>query len=200
MMTKIMYIHGYGSDGNAMKGNLLREMFPECGVVSPTLDYNGRSPRELLEQLRNEVVEQEVKMIVGSSFGGYFGLCCATFYEGPIWLVNPVHHVEETLRRVVFAEGTEERYRLPKEYVELRALRFEQYGEFDRQIFNRIPQREGQLNFALSTDDELLGDHCDLMEMFPKHGKVALMSECGHKFLRFTELKGVIGETIKDIY
>lgn len=189
-MTTLMYVHGYGSDGNAMKGRMLREMLPECRVVSPTLDYDGCSPDELLEMLQKTVEAERVEMIVGSSMGGYFGLCCAHFFEGPMWLINPVHHIVPTLELVVM-QGVGEA-RLDK----YRSRRLMEYKAFDKQVFAQVPQRKGQLNFALSEDDELLGDHHDLMEMFPQHGEVVWMAGCGHRFLRFAEMKPWMRKTL----
>ena len=65
----ILYIHGYGSNGNATKGQLLRSMLPEHRVVSPTFDYDHRTPEQIQEQIKRVIGEEEVRMIVGSSFG-----------------------------------------------------------------------------------------------------------------------------------
>lgn len=175
----IMYIHGYGSNGNATKGQLLRQMLPEHQVVSPTFDYDHRTPQQIQEQIRQTVDTENVRMIVGSSFGGYHALCATTFFHGPVWAINPVHDVLDTIRRVVNASVEDSPYRA-----------------FDREVFQRqvALNQSGRwpsdtpLHFALSTDDELLGDHKVLLEMFPQHEKVVWKDRCGHRFLRFEEL------------
>ena len=180
----ILYIHGYGSDGNATKGQLLRQMLPGHHVVSPTFDYDHLTPQQIQEQIKQTVEAEDVRMMVGSSFGGYHALCATAFFHGPVWTVNPVHQVVETIRRVA-AKGAEDE-----------EARLMLYGMFDREVFLRqasINQAgrwpaDTPLHFALSTDDELLGDHTVLTRLFPNHGKVVWKDRCGHHFLRFGEL------------
>ncbi len=180
----ILYIHGYGSTGNATKGQLLRKMLPEHRVVSPTFDYDHRAPQQIQEQIRQTVEKESVRMIVGSSFGGYQTLCATAFFHGPVWAINPVHDVEATIRRVIMQNEVGE-----KDYLEI-------YRTFDREVFQRQVSlnQSGKwpddtpLHFALSTDDELLGDHSALLEMFPHHQKVIWKNHSGHRFFRFEEL------------
>ena len=188
----IMYIHGYGSDGNALKGKMLRAMLPAHRVVSPTFDYDRMTPQAVQALVRKTVEEEGVKMLVGSSFGGYHALCATQFFHGPVWAVNPVSDVEETIRRVVTdADGS----------------RLAVYHAFDREVFRRqvaLNQsgrwpEETPLHFALSTDDELLGDHTGLLTLFPRHRQVVWKEDCGHRFLRFKELESDFLATIKII-
>lgn len=191
----IMYIHGYGSNGNATKGQLLRKMFPECFVVSPTFDYDHKTPWQIQEQIRLTVENEKVSVIVGSSFGGYQTLCATAFFHGLIWVVNPVHEVVPTIRRVILQQGAG---KAGEVFVDM-------YKEFDSKVFRPRWQlnKNGKwpvdtpLNFALSTDDELLGDHHPLLDLFPRHDQVVWKDNCGHRFFRFEELAGVMSETMK---
>ena len=187
-MKTAMYIHGYGSTGNATKGQLLRKMLPECRIVSPTFDYDHLSPWQIQEQIRIAVEQNDVGMIVGSSFGGYHTLCATAFFHGVVWVLNPVHNVEATIRRIILqpAEGESTK----------KTAFLDTYKDFDHKVFQRQSQinTDGQwpttasLNFALSTDDELLGDHRPLPNLFPRHDRVVWKDNCGHRFLRFEEL------------
>lgn len=184
-----MYIHGYGSNGNATKGQLLRTMLPECCVVSPTFDYDHRTPYEIQQQIRDVVAQEDVRMIVGSSFGGYHALCATSFFQGPVWVVNPAHDVVQTICRVVLAKGADN-------FSQAGRAMLECYRQFDSEVFRRQVRRnqEGHwpqstpLHFALSTDDELLGDHRPLLQLFPRHAQVVWKDNCGHRFFRFEEL------------
>ena len=183
----IMYIHGYGSDGNALKGRLLRELLPECEVISPTFDYDHTSPWQVQQQLRSYVEQHQVRMLVGSSFGGYHALCAAAFFRGPIWAVNPVRDVEATIRRIAPAGQA------PATTEHFVAL----YSDFDRQTFRPLVRQNQTglwpdatpLYFALSLDDALLGDHQPLLTLFPHHAVAIWKDHCGHHFLRFDELE-----------
>ena len=192
----ILYIHGYGSNGSATKGQLLRSMLPEHRVVSPTFDYDHRTPEQIQEQIKRVIGEEEVRMIVGSSFGGYHSLCATAFFHGPVWVVNPVHDVEATIRRVIM---NKERRETDEEKAFLK-----NYSQFNREVFLHqvsLNQSGGwpedtPLHFALSTDDELLGDHTALLELFPHHKKVVWKDRCGHRFFRFEELSADIAASI----
>ena len=179
-MDTLLYIHGYGSTGQAMKAKKLRGMFPEARVVAPTFDYDHLSPFDIFQQLKAIVADEQPRFILGSSTGGYYALCCTQFYKGTVWCVNPVREIFNTLGRVI-PEGMREH---PAAQAMLR-----EYERFDREVFQQLHPADGQLCFALSTDDELLGDHRPLLTRFPNHGKVVWKDHCGHRFLRFEELK-----------
>jgi hypothetical protein len=186
-MENILYIHGYGSTGNAMKARKLQAMLPEARVVAPTFDYDHESPFDVLQQLKEIVAAKQPAFILGSSTGGYYALCCTSFYGGPVWCVNPVRDIFNTLTRIVpeqLREGPEAQGLL------------REYERFDREVFRRLQPDDGQLHFALSTDDELLGDHRPLLELFPNHGAVVWKDRCGHRFFRFDELKGELKESL----
>ena len=183
MMNTILYIHGYGSTGEAMKARLLREMYPEAQVLSPTLDYDHIPPFDILRELQTFIDAHLPELIVGSSMGGYYALCCTQFFSGPVWCINPVRDIRKTLRCII----PEEVKSTP-----LAQTMLHEYERFDDEVFRHLHPADGQLRFALSTDDELLGDHHALLTLFPNHGAVVWKDHCGHRFLRFTELKDVI--------
>ena len=192
----ILYVHGYGSDSNAMKGQLLRRMFPECHVVSPTLDYQRLMPSEAQQLIADTVRTEHVGMIVGCSFGGYHAICASRFFKGPIWAINPVHDLHTAMERVM-----RNSVKLNGRTVDAMAERVtEAYARFDDEVFKPLTMPDAspttQLHFALSTDDELLGDHQPLLELFPNHGTVVWKDRSGHTFNRFYELRDELAATM----
>ena len=193
----VMYIHGYGSDCNATKGQLLRKMLPQCRVVSPTFDYLHCTPWQIQKQIHDYVEEENVSMLVGSSFGGYQALCATAFFHGPVWVVNPVHDVVSTIRRVIINS-------LSSQGAHFDVVLFDVYSDFNQTIFcsqSKLNQSgrwpaDTPLNFALSTDDELLGDHHPLLDLFPHHDKVVWKGNSGHVFLKFEELQADIEQSL----
>lgn len=192
----IMYIHGYGSNGNATKGQLLRTMLPQCRVVSPTFDYLHCTPWQIQKQIHDYVKEEDVSMLVGSSFGGYHALCATALFRGPVWAVNPVHDVVSTIGRVIINSLSSQGSHLDMDLLDV-------YSDFNDKVFcsqSKLNQSgrwpaDTQLNFALSTDDELLGDHQPLLDLFPHHDKVVWKDHCGHRFFRFDELQADIEQS-----
>ena len=184
MNSTLMYIHGYGSTGQAFKAQQLHEMFPDARLLSPTFDYDRTSPQEIFGHLKEIVSAEHPNLIVGSSTGGYYALCATLFYDGPVWCVNPVRDIVTTIERHLAHEGDNI------------AQRLSEYKTFDQQVFQQLKPRDGQLHFALSTDDELLGDHHPLLTMFPNYGSVVWKDHCGHRFFRFDELKEPITKSL----
>lgn len=190
-----MYIHGYGSNGNATKGQLLRKMLPAHRVVSPTFDYDHSTPWQIQEYIRHTIEKEDVKMLVGSSFGGYHALCATAFFHGAVWAINPVHDIEATISRVIL-NG--------KPASDAAAGFINLYKDFNDKVFRRqsLLNQSGRwpsdtpLNFAISTDDELLGDHRPLLDLFPHHDRVVWKDRCGHRFLRFEELKETLQQAL----
>ncbi len=185
---KLLYIHGYGSNGNATKAKKLQAMFPEDLVIAPTFDYDSLAPQDVYHQLQQIVVQEQPALILGSSTGGYYALCCTQFYRGPIWCINPVRDILGTIRRhlSIPAEGMNSNI----------SARLKDYEAFDHEIFQQLKPLDGQLHFALSTDDELLGDHRPLLDLFPNHGPVIWKDRCGHRFYRFDELQAPLAESL----
>lgn len=180
MKPKVLYLHGYGSNGNAFKALLLQEMMPQVEVIRPTFNYDALLPEEILREIRLLVEEHQPGMMVGSSMGGLFALCSTAFYEGKVVAVNPPHKVEETVSKVILSRGKE---LSPQEEAFIAA-----YRKLEQEVFLKLPQRESQITLALSTDDELLGNHTPLLDLFPL-GKVIWKDSSGHVFTRFSELK-----------
>ncbi|MBR1644202.1 MAG: alpha/beta hydrolase [Bacteroidales bacterium] len=192
----ILYLHGYGSTGQAYKAMLLREMFPQCRVVSPTMDYDHTAPQHLYDSIRETAEQAHVDLMVGSSFGGYQALCATTWFAGPVWLVNPVTRLLPVLQ-LLWPQATSSLHPAPSAAAtgspstatDEAERRLTAYVDFDREVFARLPRRENQLHFALSTDDETLGNHAHVPAMFPHAAQIVWMADCGHRCLRFAELR-----------
>lgn len=185
----ILYIHGYGSNGNALKAKKLQTMFPTIRVVSPTFDYDRLAPQDIYQRLKQVMSKEKPNLVLGSSMGGYYALCCSNFYDGTIWCINPVRDVLTTIDRHLMlpTEGRQENI----------SNRIREYEDFDRSIFRQLKPIDGQLHFALSTDDELLGDHKPLLQMFPNYGRAIWKDNCHHCFLRFDELQGELLQSLQ---
>ena len=184
MNSTLMYIHGYGSTGNAVKAQQLQSMFPDARLVAPTFDYDRTPPQQVFDHIKEIVTSEHPNLIVGSSTGGYYALCTTQFYDGSVWCVNPVRDIVATIERHL-AQGGDNI-----------AQQLSEYKIFDRQVFQQLKPHDGQLHFALSTDDELLGNHRPLLTMFPNYGSVVWKDRCGHRFFRFEELKEAITKSL----
>jgi uncharacterized protein len=72
-MAVILYIHGFNS-GPGGKTEILRREFPKQEVISPQL---LNRPLEDIKILQNILDSYEDVRVVGTSLGGFYGLCLA---------------------------------------------------------------------------------------------------------------------------
>lgn len=182
---KLLYVHGYGSSGNAHKANLLRQMFPEYTLVAPTIDYNHELPDAIYGKLAQLVAGDTFSLIVGSSMGGFFSLCITHATSTPVLAINPATNPAAVLRKVA-TPAVLARAGVSEEQAD--AL-LAAYQTFQREVFDTIKPAPKQLSFALSTDDETLGSHAYLEQLFPDYNRKVVLDNCGHTFQRFAELK-----------
>ena len=194
-MKTILYIHGYRSDSHARKAKELKEMFPECKIVVPDLAYNHYTAQEMSAQIKEIVEREHVDMIVGSSLGGFFALCTTQWFEGPVWGINPaIHPVEQFNKHIV--------PKLQKRSPQLMPIamkNLDSYQKCEDEVFAKLPQRNHQINLALCTDDETLGDHKDTVAAFPNADQVVWQDNSGHHCTRFPELKPFLQRTLDGI-
>ena len=80
----ILYIHGFASCGNSNKTQLLRENFPK--VLCPDIPVD---PDEAISFLQKLVVDNDVKLLIGSSLGGFYAAYLAEQFQIKTVLLNP---------------------------------------------------------------------------------------------------------------
>lgn len=105
----ILYIHGFAS-APGLKADLLRNAFPECDVIAPTLTGNIAEDINILamvwNQLENIKPQGNQLFVVGTSLGGFYALSLAAkagFEKFPLiqttYLINPSFEPHITLRK-----------------------------------------------------------------------------------------------------
>lgn len=99
----ILYIHGFGSSGEAYKASQFRRFCAENNIrfLAPSLptvpDLAIRTLEELVETLR--AIENIA--VIGSSLGGYYSMYLSSKYAIPCVLINPAVYPYVTLRRAI---------------------------------------------------------------------------------------------------
>jgi uncharacterized protein len=94
-MKKIKTIYLHGLNGYPLPQKV--EMLEKAGfsVYAPQLDY--RIEPHLYNRIRTEIVEQEIKFLVGSSLGGYLAYWLAEDLRLPCLLFNPAMSYSDQL-------------------------------------------------------------------------------------------------------
>lgn len=94
-MTRLLYLHGLGSSGQAATAKgLAHEGFT---VIAP--DYLPEMCRASLAQLSLQVEQAQPDVIVGTSMGGYYALKLAERFAIPVVAVNVCYQPELLLAK-----------------------------------------------------------------------------------------------------
>lgn len=84
----ILNLHGYGgSPRNAAYAALQANGCDK--VISPDIDYEADAPEVILDRLRSIIREQNIRLLVGTSLGGFFVSVLSAELRLPAILVNP---------------------------------------------------------------------------------------------------------------
>lgn len=94
---KAIYLHGLNSYPIPQKVEMLEKAGFE--VYAPQLDY--RNEQQLYGRLRQEIEEQAIQFIVGSSLGGYVAFWLGEDLRLPCLLFNPAMSFSEKLREYI---------------------------------------------------------------------------------------------------
>ena len=186
MSKKILYIHGFNSAGGGHKAQELQKMFPNWQVLSPTFDY--KDPSGVQKKLDSLVRTQRVNAVMGTSLGGFFAIYCAKKHKLPAMIINPTTRPSETLANHL---GKQKNHVTKEEY-QFTAADLAKFADFERKVFDKLPCDDTLLHFALSNDDELLGDHHYLEEKFPKCQDFNYFDQQGHRFAGVKILKPIL--------
>ena len=95
----ILNIHGYKGD----KFNTNYRILTEAGhsVFSFTIDYESHDPKEIIEFLDNVILEDQINLIVATSFGAFFGKLLSIKFNIPLIATNPCLKPSESLKPIV---------------------------------------------------------------------------------------------------
>ena len=69
----IVFLHGLESSAYGEKSDFLKNNFTNTFI--PELNYKEIDPKDLFDSIYNQLVGQNIKLIIGSSMGGYLAYC-----------------------------------------------------------------------------------------------------------------------------
>ena len=108
----IIYLHGFNSSGQSAKGQYLKLYLEDIEVITPTYSWQ---PIQAIAQLQWVIQDHkdELKLIVGSSLGGFYGQYLATKYQLKLVMINPALDPVSVLTPYI---GENENYYTHKHY------------------------------------------------------------------------------------
>ena len=185
----IIYIHGFRSTGESGKAQQLRDFFPECKVISPTL---SSCPSEAIKQLLLEIGDNRgCTVLVGTSLGGFYASFLACKYDMPAFIINPALEPQISLIKAV---GAHKRYDSDQDY-EFKVEYLTELKDIVAEL-KTLNKNVSNLNFYLSADDEQLTFE-KLDELFPQRNSLKIYEDSGHRFSKFQEILPDINEIVK---
>lgn len=174
---KIVYIHGFASTGEAVKGRVLREHFGSEAILSPTLPVDPVLAIEILENLIEQLLQKNESVnLVGSSLGGFYSIFLAEKYSLKAVLVNPVIDAPVVMRRAI---GFHRNWQTGVEF-EFTDLFCDSLQNFV--VSSPFP---GKYLLLLQDDDELL-DYGDALNYLPLAERV-VRTGGGHHYHKFID-------------
>lgn len=172
----IIYFHGFNSDGQGYKYDLLIKYFPEAEVLAPDLPAD---PAAVVATIEHSVEGKSPPFIgVGTSLGGFYAYYFAAIWQTPCFLYNPSLRPHQTLHRGIghhktWIKGRD--YHFRAEYLEvLRELKL----KADQSI------NPPDLHFFLAEDDDVL-DLKPIPVLLPDAGHIQWFPKAGHSFSKF---------------
>lgn len=190
LALNILYVHGFRSSGNSSTAACLRELLPECSVISPDLPADAH---EAMTMLENIVDEQEIDVVVGTSMGGML----AQKLRGiPKVLVNPAFNVSETFRRNIgtvtyFSPRADGRSEL-----DITPEIADSYLDLERTQFDDITARERSITVGIFG---LKDDVVNCSKLYLEHYDAALYFDGAHR-LDPTSIRSVVLPALAKVY
>lgn len=99
----IIYIHGFGSSGEATKAKAFREHCQSKSIryIAPSLPSIPYLAINTLSELIESYQSNEPVFLIGASLGGYYSLYLSDKYNLKAVLINPAINAPETLERAL---------------------------------------------------------------------------------------------------
>lgn len=86
---KTLYLHGLHATPSEEKTAILKDEFG-LEVIAPEIDYEKHAGSlDLFDYLAGLIEKEKIRIIIGSSFGGYMGFHLSEFCQIPGYLFNP---------------------------------------------------------------------------------------------------------------
>lgn len=182
MSGKILYIHGFASSSNSFKAQQLEQYFAEKGltgvVLHPTLPVSPGRAIEALDELFNDF---EIKLVIGSSLGGFYALYFHQRKNVHTILINPSLHPSKTLSNYI---GPVKRH-YSDSFFEWTTDHVSQLEQLEKQIdYSKLDQ--SRLYLYISRDDEIL-DFSDIGKIFPA-AQIKFFDNAKHAFVVFDRI------------
>lgn len=170
---KIVYLHGFGSQGMSAKSDQLKVRFGEHQVEAPDLPQDPTKVKHIIDQI---VVKNRSwpLIFVGTSLGGFYARWAANHYDCPAVLVNPSVHPSKTLYQYL---GVNRNYATGKQF-EVTTADLDQLAHMEQEAAGT----SGALIHVFAAQDDAVIPHQDVLTALPHTAHLHVSPTGGHRY------------------
>ena len=170
---KIVYLHGFGSQGVSAKSAQLRAAFGDDHVVSPNLPVDPDQVKKIIDHI--VMSNQDWPLVfVGTSMGGFYAKWAAHHYDCPAVVANPAVHPSKTLYQFL---GTNTNHATGAKF-ELTQAHLHKLAQMERESQGTSG---ALLHVFVAKDDELI-PYKDVLTALPHTAHTHVSMEGGHRY------------------
>jgi predicted esterase YcpF (UPF0227 family) len=173
--VKIIYLHGFASNGDSEKSQALKIKFGDNNVYSPDLPLDADEVTKMVSEYVHSVNDYPV-IFVGTSLGGFYANYFAQKFDCPCVLVNPSVNPGKSLSKHL---GVHKRYNSDLSF-ELTQDHLDKWSSMSDDVSN---DSNGKLiNLFIALDDDVINAK-DMLDAFPHYNYLKTFDKAGHRFL-----------------
>ena len=178
----ILYLHGFGSSGNAFKARLLRRFFPDVSIASPDLPIEPDRAIQSITQFIRENASGKI-LLIGSSLGGFYAQHLSHEHRISAILLNPAvypwQNLNDRIGDNVRADNTSQHFEWMEKYLKQLHALYRKPADYQKDL----------LHVYLNKDDEVL-DFREAENEFRSIGcAIQISAEGGHVFTNFAKIR-----------
>jgi hypothetical protein len=155
---KIIYTHGFRSQGNSFKSVALRERFGDDNVVYPDLPTNADATEAILDKIVKENTNFPI-VFVGTSLGGFWANYIAQKYDIPCVIVNPCFKPSISLKK--YGENVD--------------------GYAQREVWLENNTNGNLISLFVAKNDTVLSAK-EMLAAYPHTASTTILKDGGHRF------------------
>lgn len=182
----IVYIHGFNSSGESKRGKVLKEMFPDIEVYTPSYDSeNFDSIDDMILDIKGKINSEKNILFIGSSLGGYIAQYLSKLFNCKSVLLNPCIQPKELLTRFI---GKNIRFNTNDSYY----LTIDNINKLDKYHIKNINFEDTNISIFLNSDDNML-EYTKSLDYYNKINRpVKVFSKGGHRFDNIQDIRNDI--------
>lgn len=192
-ISKIIYLHGFGSSGQSLKGQQIKAYFEalaDCDIEVVNPSYRMASPDASIRDIEAEITKNpnDSILLIGSSLGGFYAQYFGKKYQLPWVMINPALSNESVFKSIIGHHHnvyTDEEVEVDENYLQL-------FADYDVSLAD-----QEQCLVFIDQADEVV-DYRYAQQIYQNRASVYLYPQGSHAFDHMEQALEIIEEFIKN--